>query len=107
MFEALARIGLVALCAGAAATIYFYVRCRTRLAPERMPSIARYFGAAVLIGIGSYVAGTMLGILGACFKDDAGNLCGLYGVFGVGPLLAGIALFLHGLSWNRRAGRSP
>jgi hypothetical protein len=64
-----------------------HVRCRTRLPPEQVPSIARYFGVALLVAAGSYVAGLMIGIFGACRSDTSGNLCGLYGVFGIGPLV--------------------
>lgn len=34
------------------------------------------------------------GIATFCAGDAAGNLCGLGGVFGLGPLLAGIAIAL-------------
>lgn len=52
------------------------------------------------------MAGTFLGIAVACSPADAGNLCGLMGVYGVGPLLSAAAIFLYARSWARNARRA-
>ncbi len=56
--------------------------------------------AVELLGIGfvSFVAGTALGIAVFCSTASAGNLCGLGGVFGVGPLLCGLCI--GGYAWR-------
>jgi hypothetical protein len=59
-----------------------------------------YFGVALLVGIGAYIVGTAIGIYFACSSPTSGNLCGVYGALGVGPLLSGLALVLYGLSWK-------
>jgi len=62
--------------------------------------------ALVLVaGFVASVAGTFAGIEVMCSSDDAGNLCGLWGVFGAGPLVAGIALWLFGPVCGRRMRR--
>lgn len=49
-------------------------------------------GNACLVGAAAFVAGAALGIAVFCASEDAGNLCGLGGIFGSGPLLAGVAI---------------
>ena len=105
-FELLVKLGLAVFVLGAVAVVVLYVRNRGRLSPESVPSVARYFGIGVVVAILGYVAGTAIGIFGACFSENTGNLCGLYGVFGVGPLVSGISLFLYGLQVSWRARRS-
>lgn len=62
----------------------------------------RVHRSAQTIVIGACVAGSMIGVFAACSGANPGNLCGLHGVFGAGPLATGIALFAHGVWWNRR-----
>lgn len=49
---------------------------------------------AVVAGLGAagFAVGTALGIAAFCSSADGGNLCGLGGVFGTGPLLAGLCM---------------
>ena len=102
-FDALFKLGGVALLGGLLATVYFYVSCRKASASGRAPSFALYFGGAFLVALGTYIVGTATGIYFACSGPDSGNLCGVYGALGVGPLLSGLALFLHGLAWRSRS----
>jgi hypothetical protein len=102
-FDALFKIGAIALLGGLVATIYFYVSRRKASPPEQAPSFALYFGVAILVGIGAYIVGTAIGIYFACSSPTSGNLCGVYGSLGVGPLLSGLALFLYGLSWRSQS----
>jgi hypothetical protein len=99
-FDAIFKLGALALLGGLLATICFYGKLRKDSGPGPAPALARYFGVAILIGIAGYVAGTAIGIYFACSVPAAGDLCGLYGALGVGPLLSGVALFLYGLSWT-------
>src|SRR5918995_6715270 len=99
-FDELFKLGAVTLLGGLLATIYFYVRCRKMSPPGRAPSFALYFGVAILVGVAAYIVGTAIGSYFACSSPTSGNLCGVYGALGVGPLLSGLALFLYGLSWQ-------
>ena len=99
-FDAMFKLGALVLLGGLLATIYFYGKLRKGSGPGPAPAFVRYFGVAILIGIAGYVAGTAIGIYFACSVPAAGDLCGLYGALGAGPLLAGVALFLYGLSWT-------
>ena len=49
--------------------------------------------------------GTMLGIVAACSPASAGNLCGLAGVFGIGPLTAALAMVVYAHRWASDARR--
>jgi hypothetical protein len=46
----------------------------------------RHILFAWAIGLMVFVPGCAMGIAAFCFGPDAGNLCGLGGVFGTGPL---------------------
>ena len=59
--------------------------------PGKSRALNRLLVAAGL-GVIGFVAGTWLGIEYFCSPGDAGNLCGLGGVFGTGPLVAGLGL---------------
>lgn len=104
-FELLAALGAAALLGGLAATLYGCLRSRSEAPPGRAPSLLRCLGVAALLALGGYVAGAAIGIFAACSPHGAGNLCGLYGALGSGPLAAGIALLVHGLNQARRASR--
>lgn len=99
-FDALFKLGALVLLGGLLTTIYFYVSSRKVSPPEQAPSFVRYFGVAFLVGIFAYIVGTAAGIYFACSSPTSGNLCGVYGALGVGPLLSGLALVLYGLSWK-------
>jgi hypothetical protein len=64
--------------------------------------------ALVTLGIGTlgFVVGAGVGIAFFCSTSSAGNLCGLGGVFGTGPLAAGLCLGGQSVlsMWNRRDG---
>jgi hypothetical protein len=98
-------MGPVILLAASVAAIFFYIRIRRATTSGRSPSIMRYFGGALVVAALAYAAGTATGIYVACSSPDSGNLCGLYGVFGIGPLLAGIAIFVYALVQSRRYAR--
>jgi hypothetical protein len=58
--------------------------------------------AAALLAIPGYVAGYFAGAFYGCSGPDPSNLCGLWGVFIIGPVgaIAGIVL---GLAAGRRS----
>ncbi len=98
-FEALFILGAVVLLVGMLSMVVFFVLIHRTLPPERAPSLLRYFGFAGLCGLVAYLAGALLGIELGCAAVDAGNLCGVWGALGAGPLLAGVVLEAYGLWW--------
>ena len=65
----------------------------------------RHILFAWAIGLIAFVPGCAIGIGAFCFAPDAGNLCGLGGVFGTGPFgFAGGALAY--VVMRRRSSRS-
>jgi uncharacterized membrane protein len=101
-FEALFVLGAVVLVTGFLATVFFYVSLRQSPSQEATPSFIRYFFFAGLLCLLAYIAGTAVGIYGACRSENSGNLCGIWGALGVGPLSAGVALWSYGFLWRRR-----
>jgi hypothetical protein len=99
-FDTLFKLGAITMLGGVLATVYFYVSRREVSPPQQPPSFARYFGVAAVVGIAAYFVGTAIGIYFACSSPASGNLCGIYGALGVGPLLSGLGLFLYGFSWK-------
>ncbi|GKS59462.1 hypothetical protein YTPLAS18_29890 [Nitrospira sp.] len=61
---------------------------------EGKAQVGRYVLGLAMVGAVAFVAGAALGIAWFCGSDGAGNLCGLGGIFGSGPLLAGIAIVI-------------
>jgi len=91
----LIKIGPVALLMGLIASIVLAVFGFARRGDDRARWLGRYVVGSVVIGIASFFAGAALGIAVFCSSGKMGNLCGLGGVFGSGPLLAGISLAIH------------
>lgn len=79
------------------------------LAPRRrggatLPSfLLRIFG----IGLGGFVVGTAIGIAVFCSSAGSGNLCGLGGVFGIGPLFSGLGMGWYALASFGRSRGAP
>jgi hypothetical protein len=89
------------LLAALVAMVYVYSKHR-KTAGDRRASFIAYAGTALVVGGLAFVLGTATGIYAACSSPSAGNLCGLAGVFGSGPLLAGIAILSYVLLWKAR-----
>lgn len=54
--------------------------------------------------VAGFLSGAALGIGYFCSSNEAGNLCGLGGVLGTGPLLSGLCMF-GGAALARKARR--
>lgn len=91
----LIMIGPAALLLGLVASIALAVFGLTRRSGDKARWLWRYVLGAAVVGIAALFVGAALGIGVFCSPANAGNLCGLGGVFGSGPLLAGIALVIH------------
>jgi len=95
VFNLLIKIGPLVLLAGLVASIAGAVSGSARRGDDKARWLGRYVLRSVVIGIAALFAGAALGIAVFCSSDKMGNLCGLGGVFGSGPLLAGISLAIH------------
>lgn len=100
-FETLAILGGISLVTGALSCLVYYLR---RLGRPRPPAF-RYFALAVVAAIVAHVAGAFAGIAVMCSSADSGNLCGIWGALGTGPLLAGLVLWMFGPVYRRTGAR--
>jgi hypothetical protein len=96
-------IGPISLLVALLAIPIYYVSYRSALEPKKDVSLTRYAGMSLLAGTVAFIVGTILGVWIACSPADAGNLCGLSGFFGVGPLLSAAAILYYVHSWRRDA----
>ncbi len=103
LFEVLLILAAVVLLTGSPSVIYCYIRMRRESDIDAgVPSLLRYFALAAVVGFVAYMAGSAIGIAAGCSVHNAGNLCGIWGALGLGPLLAGVALWGYGPWWRRR-----
>jgi hypothetical protein len=70
----------------------FYLSWRSAPDPKKSLSLQRYLLLSLGAGVLAFMAGMAAGIFIFCSVEKAGNLCGLVGVFGLGPLLSGIVV---------------
>lgn len=75
--------------------IFYFIYSRTSKSKVSL-SILKYVLSAIVLGLVTFVIGTMLGIAAACLPANADSLCALMGLFGSGPLVAGLALLAFG-----------
>jgi hypothetical protein len=99
--EALILVSAAALLSGALATISFYVSF-LRASQDAAPSFIGYFAMAVVLAFAAYFVGSAIGIYVGCRSPTSGNLCGIWGALGTGPLVAGAALWAYGFYWRKR-----
>lgn len=81
----------------------YYLLYRRAPQPKQDRSLGLYLLAAFAAGWIGFVVGTAIGITAACFAEDAGNLCGLAGIFGTGPIAAMLATLIYAHLWYRSA----
>ena len=96
-------IAPIALLAALVAVPIYYAIYRYAPDPKKEVSVVRYVLVALTVGAVAYVIGTIVGIAVACSPANAGNLCGLFGVFGVGPLLAAAGILMYAHFWAKNA----
>lgn len=94
-------VGPVALSLGLLVALACCVIYLSTARSRKSASVLRYILVAVALGAVAFVTGTALGIAAFCSSGNSGNLCGLGGVFGVGPLLSGICIGGYGYFWLR------
>lgn len=103
-FETLIGVAAIAIVTGVVSCVWSYLRWRATAPPGGVPTVFGYFGLAALFAFGAYMAGSVVGIALACASPRAGNLCGIWGALGAGPLAAGLALAAYGPLRRARSG---
>jgi hypothetical protein len=101
-YKVLTLWGPLTLLAGIVGTLCIYFVYRSVQEPRLRPFF-RYAALSTGACVGGYWLGMAIGIAIACMPENAGNLCGLIGVFGVGPLVAGVATFAYACYWASQA----
>ena len=71
----------------------YYLSWRSAPQPKKRLSGWLYIFLCLVSAIPAFIAGMAAGIWLACSSPDSSNLCGLLGVFGTGPLVAGVAIW--------------
>jgi len=91
-------LGLGLLLAGVCIVVHL-------LAPGRGvdASLLRFILRTLALGIATFIAGAAVGIAVFCSSASSGNLCGLGGIFGIGPLLSGVCVGWYALAWLKRS----
>ena len=97
-------IGLGALAIGLITTLVSLVLLLS--SPGKPRALSRSL-MALGLGAGGFIVGAWLGIQYFCSSNDAGNLCGFGGVFGIGPLFAGFGLTAGGVLMLKARGSAP
>jgi hypothetical protein len=100
-------LGPIALIAALVAMVHFYHSYRGAPEPKRRLSVAVYVFVGLGFGFMAYIIGTIVGISAACNWASTGNLCGLVGIFGIGPLVSAMAIYGFAHSSSRRAKQAP
>jgi predicted ABC-type exoprotein transport system permease subunit len=78
--------------------VFFYTRHCNRIEPERrVPAVVYALAVIVCGGIAGFL-GVAFGTSWACSRPNPGNLCGLVGLFVVGPISCLLAIVLVGLA---------
>ncbi len=106
VFSSIMLLGPKALLLALLAVPVYYMIYRSAPEPKQEASLARYLLFTLGIAALAYAAGTVAGLLAACSIENASNLCGLVGFFGLGPFLSAVAIFGYVHFWAKRA-RQP
>jgi len=105
--DAVFTILLVAALLAPVFAILFSIRCyklyRSAPEPKRGLPISLFIGVLLLLALITYWLGVGIGINIACSSASASNLCGLWGVFVLGPLLSSLAVGLLAQVWSSNA----
>jgi hypothetical protein len=74
--------------------------------PKVGASLLGFVLRALAVAAATFIAGSVIGVAVFCSSASSGNLCGLGGIFGIGPLLAGICVGWYALAWLKRSRRT-
>jgi len=74
--------------------------------PKAGDALLGFVLRALAAGAATFIAGAAVGVAVFCASASAGNLCGLGGIFGTGPLLSGVCVGWYALVWLKRSRHS-
>jgi len=95
-------LGLGLVLAGACMVVRLFGR-----GPGIGASLLKFVLRALAVGAATFIVGAVVGIAAFCSSASSGNLCGLGGIFGIGPLLSGVCVGWYALAWLRREREVP
>ena len=97
-------IGPIALLIALLAAPAYYIHYVYAPPPKKDLPLSRFLLVGIGVGFLAFLVGAAIGIAVACDPVDAGNLCGLVGVFGFGPFFSALAIvgFAHIKTRNAR-----
>ena len=101
------KLGPIVLLVALMSLPIFYAKYRSAPMPKKSLSVAHYLFASIVFGVLAFFAGSYIGISIACGEAAAGNLCGLMGVLGLGPMFCGVAMMLTAHFVTHRARMAP
>jgi len=106
LFSAVMSLGPMALLIALVSVPVYYLAYRNAPEPKQRRTLRHYLLGVSAAGILAYGVGAAAGIAVACFAAKAGNLCGLVGIFGLGPLFSAAAIVIYAHLWIKSA-REP
>lgn len=106
MLNLLIKVGPVVLLSGLTISVALAVFGFMRCGADKVKWLGRYALKLTIVGFVALFVGAALGVAVFCSSEKMGNLCGLGGVFGSGPLLAGIALAIYAYRRVLKAGNA-
>jgi len=71
--------------------------------PKVGASLLGFLLRALAVGAATFIAGAVVGVAVFCSSASSGNLCGLGGILGTGPLLCGVCVGWYALVWLKRS----
>lgn len=94
-------VGPVVFLAGLIVAVFCIVIGLVAPGPKRGVSLPRFALRALVVGLVAFFIGSAVGIALFCASASSGNLCGLGGLFGTGPLLCGVCVGGYAVWWLR------
>lgn len=92
-YSIIISLGPAVLMLGLVLMLVYFLKWRSAPEPKKPLSAWIYVMFCLVAAVPPFIAGTVTGIWLACSSPDSSNLCGLVGIFGLGPLLAGVAIW--------------
>ena len=107
LYSTVVSVGPAVLLLALIFMLIYFLSWRSAPEPKKHLSGWIYLLLCLVAAVPAFIAGTAAGIWLACSSPDSSNLCGLVGVFGLGPLLAGVAIWCCAYFLTKNAKQAP
>ncbi len=107
LYSTVVSVGPAVLLLALILMLVYFLNWRSAPEPKKHLSAGVYVLVSLAAGAAAFLAGAAAGIWLACSSADSSNLCGLVGVFGLGPLFAGVAIWSCAYSLTRAPKEVP